>query len=282
MFGTWRTGTQSLVGRTADFFENWSKSLASVLPTQSHRHTQVSSSLIIPPVHVLTSRSCLYHTVKILLYRPMLSSKCSTAARRPDPEHLIECLTAATSTIAIFDLFVRTFGDSHCVLSLSYSIYTAASIFLLQVQANSSDDQAFKRLDFCMRSLDRVKGANPVIASALNNIVQELIKLNIPIAPQFRPQAEPFAPYVAQSHQPFGRTLPAPMAHMTRTPQTTPSPAQIPLLDGINFEDFKVTPEMFEAYSSLQPITATVGGIEESWSVLHNLWKRAQINVTER
>jgi hypothetical protein len=85
-----------------------------------------------------------------------------SSQHRPDLSHLLECITSATSIIAIFDLFCRTFGESYCILSLSYSVYTAASIFLLQIQAaRSQDDQTLKRLQFCMQALERVKAFTP-------------------------------------------------------------------------------------------------------------------------
>jgi len=74
-----------------------------------------------PPSHIVTL-NCLYHTFKILLYRPMLSRR--TSGGHLNPEHLLECIASATSIIAIFDLFCKCFGDGHVVLSLSYSVYT--------------------------------------------------------------------------------------------------------------------------------------------------------------
>lgn len=108
--------------------------------------------------------SCLFHTFKILLYRPMLFQRSSAADSKqiPDPQHFVECISSATSIMAIFDLFCRTFGDSFCILSLSYSLYTAASIFLLQIQAAKDlDQQSLRRLEFCLCGLERVKQANP-------------------------------------------------------------------------------------------------------------------------
>lgn len=86
----------------------------------------------------------------------------SPDAQKPNAHHLIECISSATSIICIFDLFCRTFGDDYCILSLSYSVYTAASMFLLQVQATSArDEQTLRRLDFCIKALERVKKINP-------------------------------------------------------------------------------------------------------------------------
>lgn len=75
--------------------------------------------------------------------------------------HLVECVTSATSIIAIFDLFCRTFTINHCVLSLSYSLYIAATIFLLQVQASPQDQNALRKLDFSIQALHRAKFVNP-------------------------------------------------------------------------------------------------------------------------
>ncbi|KAL2071784.1 hypothetical protein VTL71DRAFT_13019 [Oculimacula yallundae] len=139
-----------------------------------------------PPSHIVTL-NCLYHTFKILLYRPILFQRRSTpssAQQRPDPHHLVECLSSATSIIAIFDLFCRTFGDEYCILALSYSVYTAASIFLLQIQAvgpGLQDGITMKRMEFCVKALKRVSEINTVIASSLKLITQALSKLNIHI-----------------------------------------------------------------------------------------------------
>jgi hypothetical protein len=107
--------------------------------------------------------SCLYHTFRILLHRPSLTRGPQAEAVEPNVAHhaLLQCVNSATSIIAIFDLFCRTFGQSYCILSVSYSVYIAATIFLLQVQATPNNDQALRRLEFCIRSLDRVKDMTP-------------------------------------------------------------------------------------------------------------------------
>ncbi len=116
-----------------------------------------------PPLHLmLTGVSCLYNTFTILLYRPMLFRRELTQGiAQPNPKHLLECVTTAVSTLAIFELFCKTFGYERVVLSLSYSLYIAASIFLLQLQANRDNATALRRLEFCIRALDRVKDINP-------------------------------------------------------------------------------------------------------------------------
>lgn len=91
-------------------------------------------------------------------------------------------MASATTILSLFDLYRRTFGDAHVVLSLSYSIYTAASIFLLEIQAlKYAAPGTVEKLKFCIFALERVKASNPVITTALNLVYQELQKLQIDI-----------------------------------------------------------------------------------------------------
>ncbi|THC89454.1 hypothetical protein EYZ11_011096 [Aspergillus tanneri] len=132
-----------------------------------------------PPSHIVIL-NCLYHTINILLHRPILCSK--TTRESYDKSHLVQCITSATSILSLFDLYRRTFGDSHVVLSLAYSVYTAASIFLLEIQAlKYAAPGTLDKLKFCIFALERVKVSNPVITTALSLIYQELQKLQIDI-----------------------------------------------------------------------------------------------------
>lgn len=91
-------------------------------------------------------------------------------------------MASATSILSLFDLYRRTFGDSHVVLSLAYSIYTAASIFLLEIRAlKYAAPGTLDKLKFCIFALERVKAANPVITTALSLISLELQRLQINI-----------------------------------------------------------------------------------------------------
>lgn len=121
----------------------------------------------------------------------MLSRERSSADTNR-AKHLLECVSSATSIIAIFDLFCKSFGIYRSVLSLSYSVYIASSIFLLQVQAAagmsngmlSEEEQqqqqpALRKLDFCIRALSRLKDINPIVGSAVGLILRELSNLGI-------------------------------------------------------------------------------------------------------
>lgn len=197
-----------------------------------------------PPSHIVTL-NCLFHTFKILLYRPMLFRRPDPEVDggTPDPTHFKECLGSASSTIAIFDLYCRTFGYSRVVLSLAYSVYTAASIFLLQIQASSErEEYTLQSMQFCIQALDRVKESSPVIGDALQLLVKALADAGIDPA--------------ILLEQPQGRTT-----QYSTNMRTNTAPVYLPQApaafdpDGINF-----TPEMFATFSNLEPITAAVGG----------------------
>ncbi|KAI7161436.1 hypothetical protein KC316_g19841 [Hortaea werneckii] len=133
-----------------------------------------------PPSHIVTL-NCLYHSIRILLHRPILTS----FNRNVDMEgaekarHLRQCLESATAVLSIYDLFVRSFGDGHVVLSQAYTIYTAASIFLLQVQATKDlHSSAMDHLKFCIDALERIKHTSPVIRAPLALIYKQLETLD--------------------------------------------------------------------------------------------------------
>ncbi|PLB33621.1 putative C6 transcription factor [Aspergillus candidus] len=153
-----------------------------------------------PPAHIVIL-NCLYHTINILLHRPIL---CSKSNRPPsDKSHLVQCMISATAILSLFDMFCNTFGDGHVVLSLAYSVYTAASIFLLEVQAlKYAAPGTLEKLKFCIYALERVKISNPVMATALGLIYRELQKLQVDINVTLSPtqSTQPFQPQ-SHSHQ---------------------------------------------------------------------------------
>ncbi|KAK5075715.1 hypothetical protein LTR70_008357 [Exophiala xenobiotica] len=199
-----------------------------------------------PPSHIVTL-NCLFHTFKILLYRPMLFKRPDPLNERgmPDPAHFKECLGSASAIIAISDVFCRTFGYSRVVLSLAYSIYTAASIFLLQIQASSyREDYTLESMRFCVQALDRVKESSPVIGEALQLIIRALIEADIDACSMLEQTRSQVTRYSPASERPPGSAH----SHIPQAPAAFDP-------DVIDF-----TPEMFATFSSLEPMSAAVGG----------------------
>lgn len=171
-----------------------------------------------------TLYSCLYHTINILLHRPILCSRerLKSHPESHDSNHLVQCMASATSILSLFDLYRRTFGDSHVVLSLAYSIYTAASIFLLEIQAlKYAAPGTLDKLKFCIFALERVKAANPVITTALNLISLELQRLQINIHGPITTTAAGADPAPHTQHT---QPLPPPHSYPTQ-PQHSQSPS---------------------------------------------------------
>ncbi|KAK2732011.1 hypothetical protein FQN55_004272 [Onygenales sp. PD_40] len=235
-----------------------------------------------PPSHIVTL-NCVYHTTNILLHRPTLCSRPFRGSQQEtdNAKPLVQCITSATSIIALFDLYRRTFGDAHVVLSLAYSIYTAASIFLLEMQAlKYASPSTLDKLRFCIVALNRVKAANPVINTALGLIDQELEKLNIDIRDPQNRNPQPISSRTTETTSPASSldpplhthtssyTLPPHGAFSLTPPPLTDQHNQIPITADPSFgvasafkqeSIYDIAPELFEAFSYVEPMPANVG-----------------------
>ncbi|KAK0391863.1 hypothetical protein NLU13_1362 [Sarocladium strictum] len=217
-----------------------------------------------PPAHIVTT-NCLFHTFRILLYRPMLTANDGAVAQDQHSRHayLVECATSATAIIAMFDLFCHTFGPDHCVLPIVYSVYISASIFLMQVQAAPEDRSALRRLEFSIQCLNRVEAMSPIISSGLALLNKKLATLqgHHP-ASQGGTHAIRTANLVpnqlseAETHSPAPITPPHPMGPNALDPMF-----QSPWTDNFGADPTVMDQAFFDNISSLSPITARLGTI---------------------
>lgn len=208
-----------------------------------------------PPSHIVTL-NCLFHTFKILLYRPMLfASTASPQNLAPETRHLRECITSATSIVAIYDLFCRTFSNRRVVLALAYSLYTAASIFLLQIQAATiPDEQTLKRIIFCTSALESVKKSTPVLNDALNLLSKELAAVGIDLKSVTNP-GHKRAPDLSANDA--HSVVDQHSSSMSADGQTIS-----PGVEDFDFSDIHIDPSIFDAFSELEPISVNVGALE--------------------
>ncbi|KAM0217778.1 hypothetical protein ACHAPA_001352 [Fusarium lateritium] len=158
---------------------------------------------------------------------------------------------------------------SHIV---TMNVYIAASIFLLQVQATPDDQQAVRKLNFCVRALHQAKNVNPVISSALDLITKEMTNLGLSpgfnTQPQQQPQpAPPPMPDISMSSEiPIPETIYPPTFDIP-TQQSPYEPEQLfqtPWADDMNPNAMAVDRGVFEALSSFEPLSVRVGAIYES------------------
>ncbi|KAK8070207.1 C6 transcription factor [Apiospora phragmitis] len=222
--------------------------------------------------HPISSHSShsLYHTFKILLFRPTLvkRSRQSAGERTQNQDHLRICVASAVSIAAIFDLFCRTFGEDHCITSLSYSLYIATSIFLLQAQALPGDTQTLRRLLLCVQYLERVQTINPVIGSALRPIKEAIAKMGLE-QPTVPPQSTTIPTTTAEAQE--GSTLSSPGAsaagyepdglHHAVRPSRDFHSDQFGTVADV---DFSLMPDdMFEALSTLEPMSVSIQPLDQ-------------------
>ncbi|KAL4788578.1 fungal-specific transcription factor domain-containing protein [Aspergillus varians] len=239
-----------------------------------------------PPSHIVTL-NCIYHTINILIHRPVL---CSKRSREPyDKSHLVHCMTSATAILSIFDMYRRTFGDSHVVLSAAYSVYTAASIFLLEIQAlKYAAPGTLDKLKFCVFALERVRISSSVITTALSLVYQEIqrlqvdhkIALSIPQQDTSQHQSSPH-PSTAHHHSP---TAHSPMniqttSHHVSTHHRSPSSISTAGVDiGAStnqcypYQQSMQTPEFGTSHPSLPRLAVThgIGGLPDALMSLDN------------
>ncbi|KAH8726071.1 fungal-specific transcription factor domain-containing protein [Phaeosphaeriaceae sp. PMI808] len=226
-----------------------------------------------PPSHVVTL-NCLYHTINILLNRAKLKLSREPELATSIAEHnpLIQCISSATSIIALFDLYSRTFGEGHVVLSLAYSVYMAASIFLLEVQAvGHAAPSTLQRLHLCVRTLDRLRHTSPVIGTAFGLISKELAVLGIQL-----PDSISHTPRNLSSQ----RLPPQPLLPMPVDFCPLPSVPEMPLSDPVDrYEEtvlldqfylnsqgegsmsynlLDMPHEMYETFSHIEPISVVM------------------------
>lgn len=85
-----------------------------------------------------------------MILRPLTTDEDRRLAHRC----LVDCANAGIAASAIFDSYCNTFGIGHLIMPLTYGVYMAATIFLLQIEADPTDIIAIDRLRYCLRQLE--------------------------------------------------------------------------------------------------------------------------------
>ncbi|CAH0028174.1 unnamed protein product [Clonostachys rhizophaga] len=209
-----------------------------------------------PPSHILcynvpmlTISILPYYCFRNLLYRPMLSRRSSPefGHLEPNPNHLRERVSSATAIIAISDLYHRTFGESHCTISVAYCLHRSSSSKYRLHQVIIKWPIGWSSA----HALARASRINPVIRSALKLVMEAINDLGVEMTMPVEPQ-------------PVTRTPPSTSTHYPLQSQTFTS-SNDSRLDQLHFghldvEDLGISAEMFQAVLSLEPVTV---GLED-------------------
>uniref|UniRef100_A0A0D2XB86 Transcription factor domain-containing protein n=1 Tax=Fusarium oxysporum (strain Fo5176) TaxID=660025 RepID=A0A0D2XB86_FUSOF len=138
---------------------------------------------------------------------------------------------------------------SHIV---TMNVYIAATIFLLQVQATPEDQQAVRKLSFCVRALHQAKTVNPGFSTPQQQPP--------PPMPQPMPDVQmPTDIPITETVYPASFEIPA-----QQSPYEPEQLFQTPWADNMNPNAMAVDRGVFEALSSFEPLSVRVGAIYES------------------
>ncbi|KAF2021660.1 hypothetical protein BU24DRAFT_417299 [Aaosphaeria arxii CBS 175.79] len=166
------SNTSSVASYTSDIktldakFTNWYANLSPQL-----RIEDTASLTQSPPPHIV-SLNVLYHAVRILLYRPALSSPGLL-----DASSAMEiCIFHARSIHDMFSIYGKTFLYRLMTYQISYCIFTAATVEAYVMKAASLDvaNEAAQRLSAAMRVLRHETRHTPGISRSLDTIRRRL------------------------------------------------------------------------------------------------------------
>lgn len=158
-----------------------------------------------------------------------------------------------------YDLFCRTFGHGRVILSLSYSVYIASSIFLLQIQASDElDAQVARRLKFCITALGHAKESAPVLKSALDLLLREISKCHQLDLTSISASVDEQGTTTKADDGPDGTQENDFWLHVA-------FPNLSPGLGEFDFSDVQVDPGQLEAFLGLEPISVQVGTLDGLW-----------------
>lgn len=130
-----------------------------------------------PPPHICCL-NILYHTILILLYRPLLTKR--------DDEHELYahaariCAREAATVNVFFQAYGRCFANKNQTYLLSYCVYTAATVEIEQIgESNSATAQlAVKRLATTLAMLEDEVKQTPGIRRSVDIIKTRLGRLS--------------------------------------------------------------------------------------------------------
>lgn len=117
--------------------------------------------------------SILFHTLLILIYRPFFSSRSSHPLSGRARE---VCLENATIVNAFFRIYGRTFNFRNQTYLISYCVYTAATVDLLEMQqfSGAPSRAAANRLTTTMAMLESEARQTPGVRRSIDIISSRL------------------------------------------------------------------------------------------------------------
>jgi len=152
----------------------------------------------------LLTGSLLYHTIRILIYRPLLTANSQSALASSALTH---CRNASTEAAAILALWGQTFGHFNHHYLFVYGCFISAGVDILLIRTGNPfvRDEAFQRVHLSLDILEQASTQGPGIRRGIANIRAQLDRAT---RGQFRLPKEPAYPRDTET----GRNTPQPEA----------------------------------------------------------------------
>ena len=137
-----------------------------------------------PPSHIL-NLNIIYHTVRILLFRPFYLSQIRQHSRDLVAHAHQTCAVAAQYVNTCFQSYGRTFQYRNQTYLLSYCVYTAATIEINEIRSTDSEiaASAMDRLKVTLQMLEAEASQTPGIRSSVDIIRSRIQRQSDALAP---------------------------------------------------------------------------------------------------
>ncbi|KAL1407809.1 hypothetical protein Q8F55_007244 [Vanrija albida] len=181
MYSPGRPHRRSLgfVQSAVDQLAEWRASLPSVLMLESGKMPDVC-----PPPNVVVLNMC-YHTIRILVYRPLLADNArpanssralNTSSTLNDQTALHHCRDAAINISEILQMWGRTFGhySHHYTILYGGFIASCLDILLIRSAQPAVRDEALDRVKYVLEVLEQCVAQGGCVRKGVINIRSQL------------------------------------------------------------------------------------------------------------
>ncbi|WOO84331.1 putative transcriptional regulatory protein [Vanrija pseudolonga] len=160
----------SFIRSAADQLDAWRNNLPSALKVEGPNLPEWC-----PPPNVILI-NLLYYTMRILIYRPLLTENSRSSLAMSALGH---CRTAATRINEILHLWSSSFGHNcHHYLILYYCfIASGVDLFLIRTGKGLIRDEAFERVEFSLEVLEQAAHQGPCIRRGIVSIRTQLDRI---------------------------------------------------------------------------------------------------------
>jgi hypothetical protein len=157
----------SFIRSAIDRLDQWRQQLPAEIRIEAHSLPAIS-----PPANTVML-NLLYHTIRILIYRPLLTANSQSALASSALTH---CRNASAESAAVIALWQQTFGSFNHHFLFVYCCFISAGVDILLIRTGSPfvRDEAFQRVHASLDTLEQAVSQGPGIRRGIANIRAQL------------------------------------------------------------------------------------------------------------